>query len=195
MKENHRDTIECLIPAAGLSSRMNDWKLMLPYKNKYILDVSIENALSFCTKVILIVGYRHEELIARYKTDKRIKIVINQDYKNGMFSSIQAGVQHVTGTHFFIAHGDMPCIQPQTYQTLWQQRNSGTTFPGTSNKTGHPVLINSSLISPIISSPHTSSMKVILKQHEINYLALADKGIYLDVDTPEAYQALLKECS
>ncbi len=36
--------IDCIITAAGLSSRMGQWKMMLPWEQGTILDTSIKNA-------------------------------------------------------------------------------------------------------------------------------------------------------
>ncbi|NGD67297.1 NTP transferase domain-containing protein, partial [Serratia marcescens] len=50
--------IDCIITAAGLSSRMGQWKMMLPWQQGTILDTSIKNALQFCSRIILVTGYR-----------------------------------------------------------------------------------------------------------------------------------------
>ncbi len=61
-----RERCDCLITAAGLSSRMGAWKLMLPYRQSTILDESLKNALVLCDRIILVVGHRADELISRY---------------------------------------------------------------------------------------------------------------------------------
>lgn len=58
--------IDCIITAAGLSSRMGQWKMMLPWEQGTILDTSIKNALQFCSRIILVTGYRGNELHERY---------------------------------------------------------------------------------------------------------------------------------
>ncbi len=70
------ERLDCVMPAAGLSSRMGDWKLMLPYQQYTILDASIENALSFCRRVILVVGYRGAELIEKYRLVNLFYVVL-----------------------------------------------------------------------------------------------------------------------
>ncbi|MFT5880317.1 MAG: molybdenum cofactor cytidylyltransferase [Moritella sp.] len=184
--------IDCVMPAAGLSSRMGQWKLMLPYRGQTILDQSIENALSHCSRVILVVGYRSEELRQRYQLDDRIVVVINADYQQGMFSSIQCGVALVNSEHFFICHGDMPCISSATYQRMWRARGQYTLFPGNEIKPGHPVLLPPSLISSILHAQPSSSMKALIMPQPVRYLQLNLAELYLDVDTPEAYQRLLQ---
>ena len=184
--------IDCVMPAAGLSSRMGQWKLMLPYQGQTILDQSIENALSFCNRVILVAGHRGEELQQRYQHQTDVLVVMNPHYQQGMFGSIQLGVEQVRGAHFFICHGDMPCIGEGIYQQLWQQRGDYTLFPGTTIKGGHPVLLSRVLIDEIVSKPLTGKMKAVINRHDVHYLNMTVPAIYQDVDTPEAYQALLE---
>lgn len=53
---NQQRYVDCVMPAAGLSSRMGSWKVMLPYSHHTILDESIENALRFCSRVKKLMG-------------------------------------------------------------------------------------------------------------------------------------------
>ncbi|WP_419831933.1 NTP transferase domain-containing protein [Endozoicomonas atrinae] len=113
--------VDCLITAAGLSSRMGRWKMMLPFSSRdpnresnkeldgseTILDCSIANALCFCQRVILVTGYRGEEIHSRYENHPRIKLVHNPSYSLGLFSSIQTGISHCETDYLFITHGDM----------------------------------------------------------------------------------------
>lgn len=182
--------IDCVMPAAGLSSRMGSWKMMLPYLHHTILDESIENALGFCSRVILVVGHRGEELVRRYESSGRVDVIVNQDFSLGMFSSIQQGVRHVSTDNFFISHGDMPCISPEIYHAVWMIRGEHTVFPGTQQQPGHPVLLSSSLIDAITTAPTNSKMKSLIKLGKVKYAGITESEILLDVDTKEAYKAL-----
>ena len=70
--------IDCIITAAGLSSRMGQWKMMLPWQQGTILDTSIKNALQFCSRIILVTGYRGNELHERYANQSNITIIQTQ---------------------------------------------------------------------------------------------------------------------
>ncbi len=171
---------------------MGCWKLTLPYKENTILEQSITNALSFCSRVILVVGHREEELIRQYKDHKYVTIVRNVDYHSGMFSSLQLGIEEVASEFFYISHGDMPCITTWIYKTLWKHRVTGTLFPGDKQSTGHPVLIHTASFNALKDKGGYQSMKAIIQQGKVAYLGLNDLAIHLDVDTPEAYQNLLE---
>ena len=188
-KSLHID-IDCIMPAAGLSSRMGAWKLMLPYNDQTILEASVKNALAICSRVILIAGYRSDELIEKMSAYTNVKIVVNKGYQYGMLSSIKLGIKHVRSDYFFIAHADMPCIGSELYHQLWQARGAGSVFPGDEQHSGHPVLINSSLKQGIENDLQSRTMKANLKKYPMTYLQLSNNEMHLDIDTPEAYATL-----
>lgn len=193
-KAVHLD-IDCIIPAAGLSSRMGRWKLMLPYNDETILEASVKNALAICSRVILIAGYRCDELIEKMRAYPNVSIIVNNDYQQGMLSSIKLGVEHVRSDYFFIAHADMPCIGSGLYNQLWQARGAGSIFPGDEQYSGHPVLINSllkpAILKQVVANETVShSMKAILKKYPMTYLQLSNSEIHFDIDTPAAYEKL-----
>ncbi|MGL6314842.1 NTP transferase domain-containing protein [Vibrio sp. WXL103] len=190
---NTQPNVDCIIPAAGLSSRMGKWKLMLAYKNTTLVELSVSNALKVCSRVILVVGHRADEMIERFQYQPKVKIVCNPNYRQGMLSSIKAGLEHVRSEHFFVAHADMPCIEAQTYRQLWAARGPGSVFPGTTAQGGHPVLISTPLAKRIISNAEHQAMKPLLKPFPMRFLNLDQSSIYFDVDTPDDYQMLLQQ--
>ncbi len=163
---------------------------MLPYQNHTILDESIENALAFCSRVILVSGHRSDELVSRYRSEKGVDVIVNTHFKKGMFSSIQQGVKLVETEHFYICHADMPCITEDIYREIWALRGPHTVFPGTVNRPGHPVLLPLSLREQIMSAPLNSKMKQLIYRSEVKFAGLDTEKIYFDVDTPEAYNEL-----
>ncbi|MFK0570442.1 NTP transferase domain-containing protein [Endozoicomonas sp.] len=201
MSTDSTKPVDCLITAAGLSSRMGRWKMMLPFSNKEpdgerangetILDCSIANALCFCQRVILVTGYRGEELHARYDNHPRIKWVHNQEYHLGLFSSIQAGVSHCETEYLFITHGDMPLIPPTVFSELWRQRDVDTLFPVVNSldeQPGHPVLLHRSGFEAVLNAPPQSRMKSLLLAGPHRFITVGTDAIHQDIDTPERYQ-------
>lgn len=121
--------IDCIITAAGLSSRMGEWKMMLPRQGGTILDASIKNALQFCSRIILVTGYRGNELHQRYANMRNIIIIHNSDYADGLYSSVKAAAAAVESEYCFITHGDMPCLTVEIFNKMWSLRNSCALIP------------------------------------------------------------------
>ena len=186
--------MECVILAAGFSRRMGQWKPLLPYQQGCILDAAIKNAQQYCRQILLVVGYRAEELRAKYGDQENILIIENPHFAQGMFSSIQCAMPYIQGEHFFITLGDMPCIAPSVYHTLLANAGSQREiiFPGNAQQTGHPVLFPRAAITAISQAPTNSKMKSLLSPYfHFRFLNLAtQQGILLDVDTPADYVQL-----
>ncbi|HHP5407070.1 TPA: molybdenum cofactor cytidylyltransferase [Aeromonas veronii] len=181
---------DCIITAAGLSSRMGTWKMMLPYCQGTMLDASLKNALAFCQRVILVVGHRGEELQARYGSRPDIVVVHNPDYRQGLGSSIRCALAASDADYLFISHGDLPCIPREVYQQLWQVRGEFALFPSYEGEAGHPVLLPKSLARELAAAPAQGSVRRWLLQRSHRSIPVESPAILFDIDTPERYQAL-----
>ena len=99
---------DCVIPAAGRSERMGRWKPVLPFSGSTIVQTVVASALRAGARVILVTGYRAEELVPLFGADPRVELVHNPRWSDGMFSSVQAGVARVRSRRFFVTLGDKP---------------------------------------------------------------------------------------
>ncbi|MGG5415349.1 molybdenum cofactor cytidylyltransferase [Edwardsiella tarda] len=187
------EAVSAIIPAAGLSSRMGQWKMMLPYRDGTILDASINNALGFCQQIILVVGFRAEVLLQRYGDHPRIKLVVNKDYASGLFSSIRCGAASVQSDYCFICHGDMPCLTSALFAQLWRKRGPYALLPRYRGVPGHPVLLPRTGLPQVGQTYPQRSMREYLLAKDYRYLDINSEEIIFDVDTPQAYQLLLQK--
>ena len=187
--------IDCIILAAGMSTRMTGWKMLLPYKGASIVESAIRNALMVCKRVIVVTGYRSPELINKLKHLEGVIFVYNIDYKKGMFSSVKIGIKSVKSDYFFISHGDLPLITPDIYQTLFKKRGAYALFPIHDNRRGHPVLLPKKIIKMILEEGIDSSMKKLLATYPTQLEYINTKNIYKDIDTDNEYLDLTTSSS
>jgi len=171
---------------------MGNWKMMLSYRGGTLLDSAIENAKTICQRVILVGGYRYDELKAYYQNDATLRLLYNPSYQDGLLSSIKIGLAEIKTDYFFIAHGDMPCLYPRFYELLSHHIGYTAVFPGTKEMSGHPVLLSKTFIPAVLEAPCGSTMReIIVKTGNFYYIGLTDPFILCDIDTPESYKALL----
>ncbi|POZ17917.1 CTP--molybdopterin cytidylyltransferase [Lelliottia aquatilis] len=183
-----RQTKECVMLAAGLSSRMGKWKLMMPWGGGTILDSALASALSFCDRVVLVAGHRGNELALYYQDHPRIDVIQNPHYEAGMFSSVQCGVAALTSSRFFLALGDMPEVTPAVYRTLWFGGNQDVCLiPGHDRGKGHPILLPQRAKALIAHAPESTTLKDVINQIETHVVSVGEQGIHWDVDTPAQY--------
>ncbi|WP_072129050.1 NTP transferase domain-containing protein [Kluyvera genomosp. 1] len=182
--------VECIITAAGLSSRMGQWKMMLPCQEGTILDTSIRNAQSFCSHIILVCGYRHQELVERYYERAGITIVYNPNYEQGLLSSVQAGAQALTQDYCFITHGDLPFLTSPIFHSLWLQRIKGSLLPEYQGIPGHPILVARQTLLHCLQHGQGHSVRQRLLADKHLRLPIDYSDILFDIDTPEDFLRL-----
>jgi molybdenum cofactor cytidylyltransferase len=187
-----------IILAGGLSTRMKQFKPLLPLGKTNISDHVIASFLTAGADVLLVAGYRYDEIKAGTKK-RGVTVVYNPDYEQGMFSSIQAGVKHLKSVYqaFFINPVDIPLVRPATIKRLMDAaiENPGNIiYPVFGGKRGHPPLIPFGLAPAILGWGKGGGLKAVLDSQEKLALEIAvpDSNILFDIDTPEDYAALLK---
>lgn len=185
--------VDCIITAAGLSSRMGQWKMMLPWQGGTILDASIKNARRCCSHIILVTGFRHQELMARYSSVPSLTLIYNPDFRQGLYSSVKAGLQALRHDYCFITHGDLPCLDDDIFQGLWQQRFEGTLMPYYAGIPGHPILTSAGNLRRCLSGEQLTSVRQSLLTGPCRQLTLNNPAIVLDIDTPEDFSRLNKD--
>ena len=203
---NRKNTkCDCIICAAGSSSRMGEWKPLLPWGQSTLVETSVDAALAAGCRVILVTGYRAEMLEELFRDTPNLVTVHNASWKAGMVSSIRCGAALVTSDCFFIAHADMPLVPPRMYGKLLAAARSalpasagaqGVSTPRVlrprfEGAPGHPVLFDRSALPIIASLPDGESMKEFLGQCELHFLDTDERGVTLDLDNPEIYAAEL----
>ncbi|WP_312314917.1 NTP transferase domain-containing protein [Atlantibacter sp.] len=187
--------IDCIITAAGLSSRMGQWKMILPWQGGTMLDASIKNARQFCSRIILVTGFRHQELAQRYFHDPHVFIVFNPDYLSGLFSSVRAGAAHVQSEYCFLTHGDLPCLHHDIFNNLWHLRGDYALLPHYQGKPGHPILLPQKRLLQTTRLKKKRSMREALMAGEYRLCEMNQPEIVFDVDTPEDFLALQKKAN
>jgi molybdenum cofactor cytidylyltransferase len=187
-----------IVLAAGLSTRMRRFKPLLPLGQQTITEHVISTFHGAGVEVFLVAGHRRDEIAAMVK-DQSVTVIYNHDYKQGMFSSIQAGLRHLPRIYraFFILPVDIPLVQVATIKLLMktEAKNPGRIiFPVFRGKKGHPPLIPTSLTKVILEWDGEGGLKAALESQEKLGLEVpvADSNILFDIDTPEDYKELLK---
>ncbi|MDT8622835.1 nucleotidyltransferase family protein [Klebsiella grimontii] len=186
---------QCIMLAAGLSSRMGKWKMMLPWGKGTILDSALASALAFCDRVVLVTGFRGDELAACYQDHPGVEVVFNPQYQDGMFSSVQCGVSHIRDSRFFLALGDMPEVTPGVYRRLWDNPDAESCLiPAYERGKGHPVLLPQRAISLIHRAPQGATLRDVIGQMAVRVIPVVSQGIHWDVDTPQQYLEVARRC-
>ncbi|MBT2700413.1 nucleotidyltransferase family protein [Bacillus sp. ISL-40] len=186
--------MEAIVLAAGYSSRANAFKMTLPLGQMSVLEQTISKFEGLCSRVIVVAGFQAEiiqeemvKLNSKNAYSFQIKFVHNEDFNQGMFSSIQKGCNEVTAQTFFITPGDCPLVKKETVQLLAKHKGK-VVIPSFNYKGGHPIKLSSEVKQKILETNPESNLRVILGGYEKKYMNVDDPGVLMDVDTMEDFQ-------
>jgi molybdenum cofactor cytidylyltransferase len=198
-----------VILAAGDSSRMGRDKALLSWPPSGAGSAPGETFLSAAIRlfapyvdVVLVVAGKNQQNLAPIVYASGASLVVNPDPDRGQFSSLRAGLQEVLSRGrdaAMITLVDRPPVRPETIQTLEAafdqalRNRKWAVVPEYQGKHGHPVLAGREMIEAFLRAPDSSNAREVEHAHRsaIEYLAVADPLVAVNVDTPEQYAALL----
>ncbi len=198
MVTGHPNHIAALIVAAGLSSRMGDFKPMLPLGESTIIRTVIGKLKSVgCQSIVLVTGHRAAEL-ERHVADLDVLTVKNPEYVvSDMFSSVKLGLRalpEATAQLFFLP-GDIPLFSPDTLLAMKMEMaktKREVVIPVHEGRRGHPLLISRTIVPEILDYRGEMGLKGALARlnERSAFLEVRDAGVTLDADRPEEYRRL-----
>ncbi|MBI4295569.1 MAG: molybdenum cofactor cytidylyltransferase [Chloroflexi bacterium] len=187
--------ISAVILAAGESKRMGEPKLLLPLGGKTILEQTVDNFLdSNVDEVIVVVGYRADQMIELLRS-RPIKPVLNPDYRQGMSTSIAAGLRLVgkSSQAIMIALADQPFIGSKTINHLIETfvtNEKGIAIPTYQGKRGHPVTFADRYRVELLGLRGDSGGRGIIERHpdDVLEIPVTCEGVCIDIDAAEDYR-------
>ena len=184
-----------VIVAAGLSSRMGEFKPLLPLGESTLIGTVIAAfRRAGADPIVLVTGHRAEELEA-HVAGTGVHCIRNENYRTtDMFASAAIGMAHIRSMcdQFFFTPGDVPLFSGATLHTLLAC-GAPLCKPVCGSKDGHPILIRCDLVDAILRSGGEGGLKGALDRcsTEMVSVPVDDTGTLYDADTPEAYRKLL----
>ncbi len=199
--EPHAPTIAAVVLAAGRSSRMGENKLLVPFGGAPIVARVVDEVLaSRVRQVVVVVGHQAAEVRAAL-AGRRVTFADNPDYAAGLSTSLRRGLaavgDDVDGA--VICLGDMPLVKRGDIDALvaaFDPASDQTIYvPTFERKRGNPILWARRHFAEMSALAGDVGAKALLDQHAdaVTLVPVADPGVTVDVDTPEALRALTGE--
>ena len=183
-----------VLVAAGLSSRMEAFKPMLPF-GRSTISIHIVTMLKDMgiAPIVVVTGYRGDEL-QQHLSFTDVRFIKNERFRETqMFDSVRLGIGAVCKDceRLMILPVDLPAIMPDTIrqQMMIDAPIIRTTCHG---EPGHPVMLWSQVAEMLCGYQGDGGLRGA--EHSgiaITNLEVEDEGIYRDMDTREQYQELL----
>ena len=188
--------IAALITAAGMSSRMGDFKPML---NIGSISIAKRVIATFhqagIERIVMITGYHAQEL-EHHLSGEGLIFLRNENYQTThMFDSVKIGLSYLRDKcdAVLLTPVDIPLFTAGTVLKLMESGKK-LACPLCENQTGHPILIHSSLIPGILQDTGLGGLKGALERigERMCEIPVNDPGTLHDADTQEDYSALLR---
>ncbi len=193
-------TIAAIILAGGSSTRMTGQKQLLQYKGVSFIE-RLHSTLTKLdlNKIVCVTGFLDQKLRTLLK-ETDVHFLHNPDHLDGMLSTLQVGLRHLTETNpvdaILVCLTDQPLIQAAHYQSLLDTaRNTEQNIicTGFEEMTTPPLIFKSAYFEKILALPGTASAKSIIKKNMDDVKKIHCKEAAQDIDTDQDYEHLISE--
>ncbi len=189
--------IALIILAAGQSERMGKIKQLLPWKKTTLLGNSIEQAINSKASDIYVVLGSDFKIIKKTILNYNISIIYNDNWENGMGTSISVAINRISKNHDYhaviVVLADQPFITSEDLNVLIQSFKStekGIVSTRMKSKSGVPAIIDKKYFAHLKALDDLYGAKFIINENIIDNLSIDLSDHYLDIDTLEDYQKL-----
>ena len=182
----NKEIVEGIILAAGFSRRAGVWKMALPIKGRTVIERAIMGMYPVVERIIVVGGYNFKNLLKIIEKYEKVFPVYNENFPLGMFTSVQKGVEKVSGDRFFILPGDIPLVKPSTYKYMLEQEGD-IIVPVYEGRKGHPVLLSYAMKELLLDEERDSNLKAFINRMGFKEVVVDDPFIRMDIDTLEDY--------
>ncbi len=202
--------ITAVILAAGKATRMGKLKQILPWQESTILETVISNVAAckyIDDEIRVILGAQSERVKKVLSSTKnisqdninlkegKINIIVNNNYEQGMFSSVLAGLHNLplASEYVMIIPGDQPLISTDTIDYVAKrtlQEKPEILIPTFARKRGHPLIFTTDLIPEVYSLPADQGLRSLFQKYpdKVFHLPVEQKEITIDLDYYDEYQ-------
>jgi molybdenum cofactor cytidylyltransferase len=190
--------IAAIVLSAGESRRMGSPKALLPIKGTTFIEEIVSSLKATkVAKIIVVLGHNPEQVKSKVES-LSVSVVINPDYLKGQLSSLiaairslQADAAKVDGVLVHLV--DHPFISRSVVNEMidsFFKSKKLIVIPTHKGKRGHPVLLSSRLFPELLNAPLDQGANTVVRAHRDETLELEtdDKGVIIDIDTPDEYR-------
>jgi molybdenum cofactor cytidylyltransferase len=192
-----------IILAAGISKRFGTAKQLVKIKGDYMIEYVIRASLSSrLRKVFLVLGHRQKSILKALAENiksfenNRLEILINSQYRQGMSSSVRAGLssaKNAFGSVMFLL-GDQPMVDSKLIDLMlkrFYKSDKNICAPVYKGKRGNPTIFSREYFNLLQSIEGDSGGKdiIIANPDDILKIETDSPACVYDIDTMDDLMA------
>jgi CTP:molybdopterin cytidylyltransferase MocA len=191
-----------IILAAGASSRMGRPKALLPLADStFVSRIAKAMRDGSLTHVVAVTApdlASDVQATLAHLAPPPVRMACNPNPDRGQLSSLLVGLdaaEQTTPDGVIVCPVDVPLFAPSTVAALVAAaQRPGLTIarPAWRGRHGHPVLFMRGVFDELRQADLSAGARAVVRAHgaDLTDLEIDDPGAYLDVDTPEEYEAI-----
>ncbi|MBV8099023.1 MAG: nucleotidyltransferase family protein [Verrucomicrobia bacterium] len=204
--------VSAVVLAAGMSTRMGRNKLLLTFRDKALVVHAVDTLLeSTIGEIIVVLGHESEKVwdqledyVGRAPVGaqrRRVRLVKNPDYRDGLSTSVRTGVQAVSpeADAIMIYLADQPLLESADVDRIIEAfaaakaEDKMIVVPFFKGERGNPVILDASLRDSILGIVGDVGCKGVIKRYpeKIYSIEMENDHVVRDVDDVQAYEKLV----
>jgi molybdenum cofactor cytidylyltransferase len=197
------DRISAVILAAGKSTRMGRSKALLPIGTgeTFLTRLVATFRAAGIEDVVVVAGHEASAIVdAVERSGTGARVVVNDEYEAGQLTSVLAGLRAVESPRAaaaLVTPVDVPLVAVSTVRALverYRETRAPIVRPVRGERHGHPVLIAGAIFEELRALDLSQGANVVVRARASaeGDVVVDDEGAFADVDTPAAYESLLR---
>jgi molybdenum cofactor cytidylyltransferase len=184
------DGLHAIVLAAGASTRFGSAKQLARVAGRPLLHTAVARAADVAgSAVTVVLGARAAEL-SPLLTHSQASVVINRDWREGMASSIRAGVARLPAscTAVLLMLVDQAAVTAEDLKRLasiWRRQPDYIVAARYGMTTGVPAIFPRSVFPDLASLRGDVGARVLLQRNPDRVVRVPMASAAIDIDTPE----------
>ena len=176
--------------AAGKSSRTSTMKQLYPVKAEYLINVQIRALQTYGFDVAVVLGHEYERI--RTILDNSVTIIHNENYEEGMFSSVKKVFEVLDEEQIVFCHIDRPIPDLGVFEALLQS-DKAIAVAFYQGEKAPPIRIRSSMKKRLMDSSLERLDHWIAEEDDVDYVEVDDPKVHYNANTDEALKRYFDE--
>ncbi len=168
--------------AAGESSRTTTMKQLYKIDGEYLINVQIKKLLSYGYRVAVVLGHNYENISAILDIDAIV--IKNENYREGMFSSVKKALKELEEDYLLFCHVDRPIADRKVFESLLKSK-SDVAVAYYNQKKAPPIMIKSTMRESILNSNHSRLDQWIEENSNLLLVDVEDEKVHFNANTDE----------
>lgn len=187
--------IGAVITAAGMSSRMNDFKPMLKIGSLTVVRRIIYTLQQAGADPVVLITGNQAEMLEKHVEHMDVICLRNEAYATSqMFDSARIGLSYLQNQcdRILFTPVDVPLFTTETVRRLLKSA-APIAVPSCGGKDGHPLMLDVQAVEKLLAYNGKQGLAgaVASSGFTEQKIEVEDEGVLFDMDTPEDYEKLL----